>query len=82
MEGAHIDCPVSIDHEVAGVICNSCTNGVCAFSERETYGEGRMCWEQGVFNRSCEEEKTTLTTSLAEDYSETDENRARLTPEV
>lgn len=38
MKGAHTDCPVSIYHEVSGVISNSCTDGVCAFSERDSLG--------------------------------------------
>lgn len=84
MEGAHTDCPVSIYHEVSGVISNSCTDGVCAFSERDSYGEGRiLCWKQGVFICSCfKEAKITLPTCSAEDYSETAENRNRLSLEV
>lgn len=84
MEVAYTDCLVSIYHEVSGVIRNSFTDGVFAFSERDSYGEGRiLCWKQEVFICSCvKEAKITLPTCSAEDYSETADNRARLSLEV
>lgn len=84
MEVAYTDCLVSIYHEVSGVIRNSFTDGVFAFSERDSYGEGRiLCWKQEVFICSCvKEAKITLPTCSAEDYSETADKRARLSLEV
>lgn len=60
MEIDNTDCPVFIDHEVAG---SPVSRGACAFSEER----GLVCLEQGVFTRSCmKEANITLATCPAE----------------